>query len=197
MPEWDEAAAGWDDSNAVRAYASAAFDSLREVASSHGITLDGLDVCDFGCGTGLLTERLAPISRSVDAIDASPAMLAVLAVKIAANSWSHVATMSDLPDGNERYDLIVCSSVCAFVDDYPATVRRLVGLLRSGGLFIQWDWEFDPNDNEPFGLTRTQISDALTNAGLAAVSVEDGFSVEVDDETMRPVRGSGARPEPA
>ena len=194
MTEWDDAAAGWDDSDAVRIYSAAAFESLRDVASNHGITLDGVDVCDFGCGTGLLTEQLAPIARSVDAIDASSAMLDVLAGKIDANSWSHVVTMSDLRDGDERYDLIVCSSVCAFLDDYPATVRRLVRLLRRGGLFVQWDWEFDPNDDEPFGLTRTQIRDALTNAGLAVVSVGEGFTADVDGETMRPVRGSGTRP---
>jgi 2-polyprenyl-3-methyl-5-hydroxy-6-metoxy-1,4-benzoquinol methylase len=195
MSEWDDAASGWDDSHAVRIYAAAAFDSLCDVMAAHGLTLDGLDVCDFGCGTGLLTQRLAPLSRSITAVDASPAMLDVLDRKITTNSWSHVATMRDLPTRGARFDLIVCSSVCAFVDDYPATVERLVGLLRPGGVVVQWDWEFDPDDDEPFGLTRQQIRDALTGAGLGDVDVDVGFTADVDGETMRPVRGSGRRPE--
>ena len=35
-------------------------------------------ILDFGCGTGLLTEKLAPLVREVIAVDTSPNMIDVL-----------------------------------------------------------------------------------------------------------------------
>ena len=68
---WDEYAADWDDDPDVRAYAAAAFQSLIDVLDSQGAHLEGAVVCDFGCGSGLLTEHLAGPARRVDAVDTS------------------------------------------------------------------------------------------------------------------------------
>ena len=70
----------------------------------------------------------------------------------------------------DQFDLVVCSSVCAFLDDYPGTVNTLVQLLKPGGLFVQWDWELDPHAQEPFGLTREQVKTTLLSSGLEAHS---------------------------
>jgi len=79
---WDEVAAEWDDGPAARAYAEAAFDSLLAALADRGATLAGSRVCDFGCGTGLLTEKLVDAVKSVDAVDTSSAMLEVLGAKV-------------------------------------------------------------------------------------------------------------------
>jgi len=89
---------------------------------------------------------------------------------------------------------VLCSSVCGFLDDYPATLRRLVALLRPGGLFVQWDWERDDTEGEPGGLSRAEIGEALTAAGLAAVSVDTAFETEADGHVMKPLIGIGAKP---
>ena len=92
VSEWDEHAAGWDDNEAVRAYADAAHASLVSAVAAAGIELAGANVCDFGCGTGLLTERLVAAGcRHVDAVDTSSAMRAVLAAKIERHGWQQVA----------------------------------------------------------------------------------------------------------
>ena len=81
----------------------------------------------------------------------------------------------------------MCPSVCAFLDDYPGTMARLVGGLRPGGLFVQWDWELDPADAEPWGLTR----EALEHAGLEVLAVETALEVPFEQQVMRPLVGAG------
>lgn len=211
--EWDEHAAGWDTDEAARTYAA-------EVAASLGRTLDsfaplpgttalgntalgntalgdtdlaGTRVIDFGCGTGLLTEHLVAGGADVVAIDTSPAMLAVLDQKIADRGWTSVRTAVDISGMTGGFDLVVCSSVCSFLDDYPEMVERLVDLLGPGGAFAQWDWErMGGSDGE--GLTRNEISEALHGAGLTDVGVDTAFTVSMFGETMRPLIGRGRRP---
>ena len=191
--DWDEHASTWDEDPVARTYSRAALDSLRAEAAWHGVALTGARICDFGCGTGLLTEQLSGKAARIDAIDSSPAMLEVVRAKIGRNGWAHVRALSALPPAGEAYDLIVCSSACAFLEDYPATARLLASRLRAGGLLVQWDWELDPDDAEPYGLSREEIREALTAAGLGAVRVGTAFHVPIDDATMTPLMGSGVR----
>jgi predicted TPR repeat methyltransferase len=192
--EWDEYAAGWDDQPGVRLYAQAAHRSLLLAAEAAGFEIAGSRACDFGCGTGLLTEQLVASCDRIDAVDSSPSMLDVLRRKIAHHGWDEVQVFERLPPRRDHYDLVVCSSVCAFVDDYPGLVRELVSAMAPDGLFVQWDWELDPRDDDPFGLTRVEIRRAFDAAGLVSVTVDTGFEVAVDDQTMRPLMGVGRRP---
>ncbi len=191
--EWDEVAAAWDEAPTVRAYAAAAFESLVDLASMAGVDLDGARACDFGCGTGLLTDRLAERCASVDAIDTSPAMLAAVRAKIDDHRWVHVQTFDALPPAAEPYDVVVCSSVLSFVDDHPDTVADLTTRLRRGGLFVQWDWEAEPDDPDHAGLTRAAIECALADADLVGGTVEAAFTIEADGELMRPLCAWGLR----
>ena len=150
---------------------------------------------DFGCGTGLLTERLADSGASVLGVDTSQGMLDVLQAKIADHNWSDVHTSTELPSLPASFDLIVCSSVCSFLDDYPAMARTLAGLLTPGGLFVQWDWERDTSADidDTHGLSRAEITEALRAAGLDQVSVDVGFEAAFEDQVMRPLMGHGCR----
>ncbi len=197
--EWDEHAEGWDGDAAARAYAVAAFESLREVMDQHDRALHGARVLDFGCGTGLLTERLVSSGATIDAVDTSSAMLAVLETKITERKWTEVSTVSSLDDPRlvERaatYDLVVCSSVCGFLEDYPGTMQELASLLRPGGLIVQWDWERDDTEVEPYGLSRGEIEQTLRGAGFDSITVDTAFAVELGEHTMRPLIGVGRRP---
>ena len=197
MSDWDEHAADWDADPGPRAYASAAFESLLPVLERHAVALGGAHVCDFGCGTGLLTEHLVGSGATVDAVDTSTAMLDALRTKIERHGWTGVRTYDDLAEAVGPYDLVVCSSVLSFVDDHRGTVDRLVASMRPGGVLVQWDWERDVDDPDDHGFTVGEIRTALTGSGLVDVEVEAAFEIEVDDMVMRPLIGHGRRPEPA
>jgi len=192
VSEWDEYAADWDTSAAVRQYADQAFESLTRLAEAVDFTLSGARACDFGCGTGLLTERLADRCTRIDAVDTSSAMREVLEEKIDRQRWTHARVLDRLPPTRQGYDLMVCSSVLSFVDDYPEMVGTLVSHLAAGGLFVQWDWE-SSGDNDGHGFTRSEIQQTLEGAGLDPVAVDTGFEVTVDGEVMRPLMGWGRR----
>ena len=189
---WDAYADGWDEQPGTRAYASAAFQSLLSILGPTGIELAGSRVVDFGCGTGLLTEQLVGAGAEVVAVDSSPAMLAVLRAKAERHRWVNVTTAADLGGAPVDCDVIVCSSVCSFLEAYPAVAAELAALLRPGGLFVQWDWERTADDDH--GLTRDEIVGALRGAGLEHVEVAIAFEVGVDGQTMRPLVGHGRRP---
>lgn len=189
--EWDETALGWDEDPFVRAYATAAFDSLLDVLTLADLDLSRGIALDFGCGTGLLTERLVAAGASVSAVDTSEGMLDVLHAKIEQGGWTGVTTATDLAGQTPHFDVVVCSSVCGFVDDYPATAVELVALLKAGGVFVQWDWERSEPDGN--GLTRDEVRSALMNAGLLDVTVDTGFTIEVEGQTMSPLIGHGRR----
>ena len=200
--EWDDHAATWDDDPAVRTYAEAAFEAVGRILGERGLELHGNRVLDFGCGTGLLTRALAPQAREVVGLDPAAKMVEVLQGKVESNEWSHVHTVATtledaIADGNPHvagpFDIIVASSVCAFLPDYPATLRRLASMLAPGGLFIQFDWELNPDDEEPYGLTRHQIQVALERAGLADIEVGMGFEKPMGEMSMKPIMGVGRR----
>ena len=192
--DWDDHADGWDEDEGVRAYADAAVASRERLLSDSGSVLATARVCDFGCGTGLLSERLAARGASVDAVDSSDAMLGVLEAKVARCQVQSVRPLSEVPADGRAYDLVVCSSVCGFLSDYPETLARLASRLRPGGIFVQWDWEVDPDEEDGSGLTRDEIRQALENAGLEVLSVKAAFSISVGQESMSPLMGAGRKP---
>lgn len=199
---WDDHAATWDDDPAVRAYSQAAFESLRTLSTETGARLRGARVLDFGCGTGLLSEQIAAEHAEVVAVDRSPAMIEVLERKVSERGLGRITPLAlDLTEDEagrnpafaQPFDLVVCSSVCAFLDDYPAAVATLARRLGPQGLFVQWDWELDPSADEPYGLSREQVRSALEGAGLAVVVVRQGFAVPFEGQTMAPLMGVGRR----
>ena len=200
---WDSYADDWDEDEGARAYSQAAFERLTRLCAERSVRLVGARTCDFGCGTGLLTEKLAPGCAAVVAIDTSAQMIDRLRRKVERLGLTNVQTTTeavgqavdhDATLFGDQFDLVVCSSVCAFLDDYPGTVNTLVQLLKPGGLFVQWDWELDPDAQEPFGLTREQVKATLLSSGLEAIQVTTAFEVSIGDKTVRPLMGVGQAP---
>ncbi len=197
---WDEVAATWDEDPMVRQYNEAAFASLGEVLRDHGVWLRRTRVLDFGCGTGLLSTRLADAGAEVVALDSSAEMITRLQQKNHAGLQAvvgHLEEVLETPPFREPFDLIVASSVCAFLPDYPAIARRLASLLNPGGLLVQWDWEADPARPEEPGLDRAAIGAALLGAELEDVTIDVGFDLTIDDLHLAPLRAVGRRPGPS
>lgn len=194
--DWDEIAKTWDGRKGTHSYAKAAFESLERSSKDLGFSLKGTRACDFGCGTGLLSEKLAEQCSDIVAIDISEEMIATLKKKITGRGLTGIQPLcmtlgeeaiAGSPLLSEPFDIVVCSSVCAFLDDYPGSVALLARLLRKGGLFVQWDWELIPGSDKPAGLTRAAIRDALAGAGMEVLSVETGFSFTNGETTIAPL----------
>ena len=163
--EWDKHADGWNSNSDVIEYSDKAFQSLCET-----LDIRNLRVLDFGCGTGLLTEKIASLVKEVVALDTSEKMLSVLNNK----KLSNVTTISkelseDLLKENslfaQKFDLVVASSVCAFLPDFEKTLVLIQSLLKTDGVFIQWDWLSTDEDGD-FGLSHESVEQAYDKAGL-------------------------------
>lgn len=79
---WDDCAASWDEDDIVREYSEKAFASL--LSELQDSLLAASRILDFGCGTGLLTERILKRFPSIQvvALDSSPKMIEVGEKKI-------------------------------------------------------------------------------------------------------------------
>lgn len=190
---WDEYAEGWDSNSAVIEYSELAFDSLCKVQS-----IKGLNVLDFGCGTGLLTEKIASLASAVLAVDPSEKMIEVLNQKQIKNVTTLHSEISEEAIKrhallHDDFDLIVASSVCAFLPDFDKTLIDLKSLLKQGGIFIQWDWK--QTDEEPdFGFTEESIAAHYTKAGLTLLNVSNPFSLVIENGAMEVIMGIAKKP---
>ncbi|MBV8929554.1 MAG: class I SAM-dependent methyltransferase [Mycobacteriaceae bacterium] len=92
------------------------------------------DVLDVGCGEGLLAERLAPVSRSVTAIDSDPASLGRGAARLASirNTETQLADFCAYEPGRRRFDLITFVASIHHMDMGDA-LRKARRLLVPGG----------------------------------------------------------------
>ena len=111
---WDDYASDWDQNADARSFADLVFRSLIEHVDVRRLAWRRRRILDFGCGTGLLTEKLAPLAREVIAIDTSPAMVDVLQQKDIGNVSPICADIDDPAVHSSspwfgEFDLIVAS----------------------------------------------------------------------------------------
>jgi predicted TPR repeat methyltransferase len=131
---WNEHADGWDDNSDVKFYADQAFASLNSTTDICDQVWTSKRVLDFGSGTGLLAQKVAPYVGELIAVDRSEKMIAVLENKRILNV---IAVHGDILATDHRcevdlqsgFDLIYASSVCGFLPDYEGAVLALARLL--------------------------------------------------------------------
>jgi 2-polyprenyl-3-methyl-5-hydroxy-6-metoxy-1,4-benzoquinol methylase len=181
--EWDKYADNWDTDPAVEEYARKAFLALPD-----DVELDGLTVLDFGCGTGALTQLISPKVKNIIAIDPSSKMIEYLNIK----SLKNVLTIPDFLSKElicqyslleNKFDLIIASSVCSFLPDYEATLNLLKSLLKSEGVFIQWDW-LSRDDASEMGLTHKRVKQALEMNKFTRINISTPFIMESSKGSM-------------
>ncbi len=172
--EWDEYAENWDVDPSVEQYAKNAFSELLD-----SININGLTVLDFGCGTGALTQLMSPSAESIVAIDPSSEMIKLLDKKALNNVTSICDYLSselvqNFPELENKFDLIVASSVCGFLPDYEMTLSLLKSLLKKDGLFVQWDW-LSEDDSSGMGLSEKRVKQAFLASGFVSIKVNSPF----------------------
>jgi len=114
-----------------RTRAAVVWDTLRP-------TLDGppLDVLDIGGGTGGFAVRVAQLGHRVTLVDPSPDALAALdrrAREVGVEVEGRQGDLASLGVEPGTADLVLCHGVLEVVDDPPAALEALRGVLRPGG----------------------------------------------------------------
>jgi ubiquinone/menaquinone biosynthesis C-methylase UbiE len=133
-----ELAVGWE-----QRYQKPAFRARLRVFEDclAGRDLHGQEWLDAGCGSGTLARYLVEAGARVLGVDAAEEMivLASLASHDCSSQqlrFEHIATISNLPLGDQSLDGILCSSVLEYVPDPAACLAEFARVLRPGGLLV-------------------------------------------------------------
>ncbi|MDF4949444.1 class I SAM-dependent methyltransferase [Vibrio parahaemolyticus] len=188
--DWDGLAKNWESNPATEQFAQSVFAQLQQLTQ-----LDGIKVLDFGCGTGQLSELLSPLVKDIVALDASEAMIEELDKKELLNVEPVVDALSrglvaQHPAFRGQFDLVVASSVLAFVDDVESSLDIAHSLLNEGGYFVHFDWVAE---SEQDGFTLSRSENALSNAGFVDVEAKKVFDITSDGQIMSVLMGVGRR----
>jgi len=185
---WDDYAEEWDNNEDAISYSEKAFETLV-----NEVKLEGLNILDFGCGTGLLTEKLSPLANQIVALDASHKMTSVLNDKNLSNVITITESISksvikDTFLSSMKFDLIVASSVFGFLPEYESTLRLLKSLLIPGGVLVQWDW-LSPAKDSDFGFSEERVYTAYRETGFELISLTRPFSLTSSKGIMTVLMG--------
>jgi len=186
--DFDKEAATWDDHPArVKLAEDVAGAITRQVA----LTPD-MEVLDFGCGTGLLALRIAPLVRSVTGADSSRGMLEVLEAKAAKQGLSNLSTRH-LDAGSRisgAYDLIVSSMTFHHVEHVGVLLGELFQALKVPGRLCVADLDSDEGQFHEhnggvfhFGFEKSALGEMFRQAGFSNVREVPAAEVAKPDRT--------------
>lgn len=204
--EWDAMAGEWDD--IASKYGVTFYQLLQRTLENESIFHNNDQnnkkpiVIDFGCGTGIITEKLQKNSSQIIAIDASTNMIELLIDKIRDYDWINViayAIVLGHLDENKfqdmfhniigTIDIIIASSVMSYIpnEDYDITMMYLGRLLKQGGYFFHTDLVHD-EDNNPNGMTIEKASKLYDAGGLQEKSIQmiklDTTTVSIEQQQL-------------
>ncbi|USD44181.1 class I SAM-dependent methyltransferase [Vibrio sp. SCSIO 43135] len=190
--EWDEYAENWEQDQATSIYAQHVFDCLSEL-----VDLKGKHVLDFGCGTGLLCQKLSPLAKDIVALDGSEAMIEQLDKKELDNVEPVVDMLSrglvaQHPAFRGQFDVVVASSVCGFLPNFSDTVDVIYSILDDGGVFVHWDWLAE-GEGDQVGFTEARVNQVLSSVGFSEVSISVPFEIATNSGTKKVVMGVGRK----
>ena len=139
-----------------------------------------MEIMDFGSGTGLLLERVAPLVRKICAVDTSPSMNAELAGKAGSLDCELEILEVDLTETRleRRFDGIISSMTLHHVENVAALLQVFHGLLNDGGFLALADLEtedgsFHDDSTGVFhqGFDRQALKRVVSDAGFTRVDI--------------------------
>ncbi|NTW51018.1 MAG: class I SAM-dependent methyltransferase [Chlorobiaceae bacterium] len=185
---FDNKAAGWD-SNLLRA---ALADAVSRAMIAHLPVTKPQNALEFGCGTGLVTRRIAPHCSSLTAADSSSQMLMVLNEKIAAEAIPNIKPVlidisrpEAVPEIGEGFDFVCSSMTLHHISDTPGFLRQIYGVMSPGGTLSIADLDAedgffhdDETEKVHHGFDRMRLETTIESAGFAHVSFMTAHIIE-------------------
>ena len=182
---FDREAANWDQ---VPSRVKVAQDIVRSLIQEITFTT-GMDVLDFGCGTGLLTLALQPFVRSITGLDSSRGMLDVFQTKIKEQNLNNVkAEYIDLDKGDVlsgSYHLIVSSMTLHHIKNISPLLKQFYSILLPSGVIAAADLDLNDGqfhgDNDGvyhLGFDREALRLIFTEAGFQNIQTRQAAGIE-------------------
>lgn len=141
-----------------------------------------MHLVDFGAGTGLLLERIAPHVRKITAIDVSPSMAKQLAEKKERLPCELEQLELDLEktDAPVTCDGVISSMTLHHIGDVEALLRKFHRMVKPGGFIALSDLDKEDGNFHTeetgvrhHGFERAWIEAAAHNAGFTEVATHD------------------------
>lgn len=146
-----------------------------------------MQLLDFGSGTGLLLQQIAPLVGKITAVDVSPSMNAQLRAKASDIGCQLEVLEQDLLQTplQRQFDGIISSMTLHHIADIPALLCEFHRLLKPGGFIALADLDiedgsFHTEDTGVFhcGFDRADIAALAQAAGFNQVQVVDASVVQ-------------------
>lgn len=158
-------------------------DNVENIANSilKAISFDSsMHIMDFGSGTGLLLERVAPYVGKITAVDVSNSMNAQLHAK--QNKLGCVIeiveTNLERSDIDGRFDGIISSMTMHHIEDIEAMFRKFHSIVKDGGFIAISDLDLEDGSFHTeetgvyhFGFDRDEFARSASGAGFRRVQV--------------------------
>jgi 2-polyprenyl-3-methyl-5-hydroxy-6-metoxy-1,4-benzoquinol methylase len=180
---FNQAAAGWDKGDMRQQIAHSVFQTIN----SRIALLKTMSIMDFGCGTGLLSFKIAPMVRRVVGIDLSEKMLEQLASKNTPECEVIPMVRDILTEPlEERFHGIVSSMAIHHVEKSEALFKTFYEHLKPGGFIAIADLEaedgtFHTHGNEGvhhYGFDKETLRAIIERSGFNQVRFHHVHTVE-------------------
>ncbi|XQW86719.1 class I SAM-dependent DNA methyltransferase [Thalassotalea piscium] len=146
-----------------------------------------MQLMDFGSGTGLLLERIAPFVKKITAVDISKAMTTQLDKKRNLIQCEVDILQIDLATFElpSKFDGIISSMTMHHVKDIKAMFVKFYAMLNTGGFIAIADLDQEQGDFHSedtgvfhFGFERDVIADAAACAGFVEINIVHASLIE-------------------
>jgi len=184
--DFNKDATSWDQKTGrVKLAHDVAYAIMNEVKLTHG-----MDVLDFGCGTGLLTLQLQPLVRSITGVDSSQGMIGVLDSKIDEQKLINVKTvLIDIEKGNVlngKFHLVVSSMTLHHMENIESLLKQFYECLLPGGHLCIADLDSDKGN---FHSDKTGVFHfGFDRAFMRTLLIQHGFHNVQDVTAARVVK---------
>ena len=190
VKKFDEAAKDWDEK-------PARIDLARDVALTifdHIPLGKWMRVLEYGCGTGLLTLRLAERVKEIWAVDSSKGMLEVLETKVKNQAVDNVhpvfGDFTKEVSFSDRFDLIVSSMTLHHIKDVTSLLETFYLLLNPGGFLAVADLEKEDGSfhdkNAPgvmhHGFDKAELSSVLSELGFSNIEFATAHEIKKEQD---------------
>ena len=134
-------------------------------------------VGDLGCGTGQLSEALAPVVRRVIAVDESGAMLNAAKRRLASfgNVEVRGGAVETLPLDDEELDVALLFMVTHFILDPARALSEACRVLKPGGRLVLLD--FTAHERQEYSLQMGHVWQGFSEEQIRGWAEDAGLTV--------------------